>query len=175
MLSRLVLSLLAGPEAPRALALKRLASELGRVVFYSEPLAFPGADFYAPEMGPGLTRRVAAFAGLRSSGELAGIKRRCMELEAELAVEGRRRVNLDPGLLGKDALVLATHKPGGHRLELAPGIHGEVTLFFRQGAYEPLPWTYLDYAAGPLNELLGSMRPRLLESLRRAGRQGEMV
>ena len=62
-----------------------------------------------------------------------------MELERELANEKGRVVNLDPGLLGRDALALATHKYGGHRLELAPGIYGEVTLSYLRGAYRPCP------------------------------------
>ena len=107
---------------------------------YSEPVPFTWTDYYDQEMGPGLNRRVAAFAGLRLPGELVAVKRRCMALEMEMAVAGRRVVNLDPGLLGRDALVLATHKYGGHRLELAPGIYGEVDPgLFARGITGPCP------------------------------------
>ncbi|MCF8031742.1 MAG: DUF4416 family protein [Desulfarculaceae bacterium] len=172
---RLVISLLASGEELRATALKRLASQLGPVVLYSEPLAFPGAAFYAPEMGPGLNRRVAAFAGPRLPGDLAPVKRLCLDLEAELAKEGRRTVNLDPGLLSKNTLVLATRKYNDHRMELAPGIFGEVALHYRRGSYQGLPWTYPDYAHGELNELLGQMRPRLLWSFEQERGQGEQA
>ena len=173
--ARLVVSLLSGGEGPRLAALKRLASELGPVVFYSEPMPFTRSSYYDKEMGPGLTRRLAAFGGLRPPGELAAVKRLCMGLEGELARQGRRTVNLDPGLLGKDALVLASHKAGGHRLELAPGLYGEATLFFRGGGYQPLPWTYPDYAGEELRGVLNLIRGRLLWSLKRRRAQGEQV
>jgi len=171
--ARLVVSLLANQEQPRAKALKRLASELGPVLFYSEPLPFTWTGYYDQEMGPGLNRRVAAFEGMRQPGELAGVKRLCMALEQELAHGGGRRVNLDPGLLGRDALVLATRKYGGHRLELAPGVYGEVTLFFMSGHYRALPWTYPDYAGDALRGIMGQIRVRLLWDLNNRGRQGE--
>jgi hypothetical protein len=171
--ARLVVSLLAGKEEPRRAALKRLASELGPVVFYSEPMPFTRSAYYDKEMGPGLTRRLAAFGGLRPPGELAAVKRLCVGLEGELAREGRRRVNLDPGLLGKDALILATRKFSGHRLELTPGVYGEVTLFFHGGGYHPLPWTYPDYAGEEMRGVLDLIRGRLLWSLKRKRAQGE--
>ncbi|BEQ15190.1 DUF4416 family protein [Desulfoferula mesophila] len=160
--ARLVVSLLAGREEPRARALGRLAILLGPVVFYSEPMPFSRSEYYAPEMGIGLNRRLAAFERLRLPGELVGIKRQCAALEGELSREGRRLVNLDPGLLDRDSLVLATHKFAGHRMELAPGVYGEVTLYYQGGAYRPLPWTYPDYAGEQIRDLLELLRGRLL-------------
>lgn len=160
--ARLVVSLLAGHEEPRAQALRRLASVLGPVVLYSEPMSFTASEYYTPEMGPGLTRRVAALEALHLPGELAGVKRLCQQIEAELSQGGRRRVNLDPGLLDRDSLVLATHKFAGHRLELAPGIYGEVTLYYHGGGYRALPWTYPDYAGEAMRDLLELLRGRLL-------------
>ncbi|MBU1275955.1 MAG: DUF4416 family protein [Proteobacteria bacterium] len=160
--ARLVVSLLAGHEQPRAQALRRLASALGRVVSYSEPINFTKSAYYTSEMGPGLDRRLAALEDLRLPGELAGIKCLCQQIETDLSLGGRRQVNLDPGLLDRDSLVLATHKFSGHRLELAPGIYGEVTLYYMGGGYKALPWTYPDYAGEQMRDLLEHLRGRLL-------------
>ncbi|MCB2191100.1 MAG: DUF4416 family protein [Deltaproteobacteria bacterium] len=173
--ARLVVSLLAGPEEPRASALQHLASLLGRVVFYSEPMAFTNSVYYTPEMGPGLTRRLAALEGLRLPGELVEIKRLCTRIEQELSRGDKRRVNLDPGLLDRDSLVLATHKYAGHRLELAPGIFGEVTLYYQGGCYKALPWTYPDYSGEDMRDLLGFMRGRLLWQSKQAQARGEYL
>ena len=173
--ARLVVSLLAGPEEPRARALERLASLLGRVVFYSEPMPFTDSGYYTPEMGPGLTRRLAALESLRLPGELATIKRQCAGIEAELSLDGRRRVNLDPGLLDRDSLVLATHKFAGHRLELEPGIYGEVTLYYQGGGYQALPWTYPDYSGEDMRDLLGFLRGRLLWQGKQEQARGEFL
>jgi len=173
--ARLVVSLLAGPEEPRARALERLASLLGRVVFYSEPMPFTDSGYYTPEMGPGLTRRLAALESLRLPGELAAIKRQCAGIEDELSLDGRRRVNLDPGLLDRDSLVLATHKFAGHRLELAPCIYGEVTLYYQGNGYEALPWTYPDYSGEDMRDLLGFLRGRLLWQGKEEQARGEFL
>ena len=57
----------------------------------------------------------------------------------------RRMINLDPGVLTVDHLVLASHKSAGHRLYLGDGVYAELELWYVNGGFEPLPWTYLDY------------------------------
>lgn len=172
--ARLLISLLAGEEGPRAEALGLLATSLGRVVFYGEPMAFTYTGYYTPEMGPKLNRRLAAWEQLCLPGQLAAVKRLCQGVEARFSRQGKRRVNLDPGLLDRDSLVLATHKFSGHRMELAPGIYGEVTLYYQEGAYRSLPWTYPDYAGDDMRELLGMLRGRLLWQCRRQKARGEI-
>ncbi|MFH1058303.1 MAG: DUF4416 family protein [Pseudomonadota bacterium] len=165
---RLVISLLAGSEPPRTRAIQRLCADLGPLDFLSRPLAFAFSDYYAAEMGGPLTRRLAAFRSLVRPWDLAALKARCQALEAELAVADRRQVNLDPGILGGDALILATSKPCGHRLPLAEGLWQELTLWFNHGQFHPLPWTYPDYAGPELREIFAGLRRRLLWQLKTA-------
>lgn len=166
--ARLVISLLAAAEPPRAQAIARLAADLGPVDFISRPLAFAHSGYYAPEMGGPLTRRLAAFRTLVDPLDLAGCKGICLAVEAELAQAGRRRVNLDPGLLSADALILATTKYSGHRLPLAEGLWQEITLWFVHGQYQSLPWTYPDYAGQELRGICAVLRSRLLWQLKTA-------
>ena len=155
----LVAGLLAAEEAPRIRALEDLAKRFGPLWHLSQPVAFP-SQYYQEEMGGPLTRRVAAFLELVDAHRLADIKRVCMELEAAQARDGCRMVNIDPGLLSADALILATHKHSGHRITLAPGIHAEITLWYHHGAFHPLPWTYPDFAGDELKNLLAVLRRR---------------
>lgn len=170
--ARLLVSLLAGREEPRWQAIQTLVARLGPLVWWSQPMPFTWSDYYRPEMGGGLVRRLAAFAELVDPTRLVEIKRLCQEIEAGLSQEGRRQVNLDPGLLGKDSLILATHKYSGHRLALAPDIYGEITLFYGRGQYQPLPWTYPDYAGPQMRALLLTLRRRYLWQLRQEREQG---
>lgn len=164
--ARLVVSLLAGSEPPRTRAINALCADLGPLDYLSRPLAFGGlGDYYAAEMGGPLDRRLAAFHDLVQPGDLAALKRRCQDLEAALAVHGRRTVNLDPGLLSAGALILATTKHCGHRLPLAKGLWQELTLWFNHGQYHPLPWTYPDYAGPELRAICAGLRRRLLWQL----------
>lgn len=171
--ARLVISLLAGEEGVRTRALARLVRELGPLVEFSRPLPFDHSDYYQPEMGPGLTRRLAVFQRLVSLEELVRVKRLCLEIEAELSREGRRRVNLDPGLLNAGAWVLATTKYRNHRICLARGLYAEATLLYQDGGFQPLPWTYPDYAGQRLRRLLECYRRRYLWQLKNQAAKGD--
>jgi hypothetical protein len=170
-----VVSLLSGQPEAHETAVKMLVRRLGPLCYLSAPLAFDYTDYYEAEMGPGLTRRLAAFEQLVAPIRLAVIKRVCMSLEKDLSQGRRRRVNLDPGLLSADALVLATSKPRGHRLCLSEGIYGEVTLLFHRGDFISLPWTYQDYAGPELKDVLNLLRDRYLWKLRQEkGREEDL-
>lgn len=174
-LARLVISLIAGREDLRQTALVMLIRRFGPLNYLSAPLDFGYTNYYQAEMGPGLNRRLAAFERLVDPLRLKVIKRICMSLEGDLSQGRRRTVNLDPGLLTADALVLATHKPRGHRVCLEQGIHAEVTLLYHQGDFQDLPWTYQDYAGPELKEILGRLRKRYLWRLKQAKGKEEPV
>lgn len=167
-----VASLLAAHEPPRREAVLRLSRSLGPLAHLSPPLAFAHSQYYAPEMGSPLTRRLAAFIDPVAPWDLAGIKRTCLAIEDELARDGRRRVNIDPGLLGTGSLVLASTKASPHRVAIAPGLWAELTLLFQRGDFVAQPWTYTDYAGPELRGLLRLLRGRLRWQRRQAGPQG---
>ncbi|OPX20432.1 MAG: hypothetical protein BZ151_03750 [Desulfobacca sp. 4484_104] len=62
--------------------------------------------------------------------------------------------------------MLATGKNYVHRLYLDQGIYGDLTLVYQQGRFQPLPWTYPDYANPPLLDLLHLVRKKYLWQLR---------
>ena len=83
--------------------------------------------------------------------------------------DGRRRVNLDPGLLSLNALVLASTKPAPHRIYLDREIHTQLELIYQRGRFEPLPWTYPDYSGEEFLAWLTGVRKSLKADLKRAG------
>jgi len=167
---KLLVSAFAPGDDLLAQAREALAAEWGAVDFESELLSFDHTAYYEPEFGSGLVRRIWTFAPLIDPGELARIKVRTNELEACWAVGGRRRVNLDSGYLSMAKVVLATTKDYGHRVYLGQGIYAEVTLHYRDGAWQAWPWTYPDYAAPRYRELFTIIRRRYLAQLRREAR-----
>ena len=48
-----------------------------------------------------------------------------------------------------------------HRIYLGRGVYGEVTLMFRKGRWEALPWTFPDYASCRYDSFLTEVRGRL--------------
>jgi hypothetical protein len=93
--------------------------------------------------------------------ELSARKQATITFERDRAQQDRRTVNVDPGLLSTNSLVLATTKASGHRICIAPGLWAEVTLMFEKGAYRPQPWTYRDYQRQDVGAFLLDVRRQL--------------
>ncbi len=81
-----------------------------------------------------------------------------------------RICNIDPGLLSTENLTLVTGKNFTHRIYLRDGIFAEVTLLYQNGRFNPLPWTYWDYATEEVLAMLENLRNQLLLELKMAGR-----
>lgn len=166
---KLIVGLLAAGEAVLAEALGRLDKDFGPVEETSPGFPFDQTAYYEPEMGPGLIRAWAGFREPVDPGRLAGLKLAANALEQDLArPDGRRRVNLDPGLLSLGSLVLATGKPAQHRIYLAQGIWAEVTLLYCRGVFEPFSWTYPDYRDDRLHRFLHRCRRAYLAQIKEA-------
>ncbi len=127
-------------------ALARFAEVAGNVVDRSDAYDFSAyTDYYREEMGPGLAKFFAAFGKLIEPDELVRLKHAAMAIEDAFRIDGRRRVNLDPGYLEFSKLVLSTTKNFDHRVYLGRGIYGDVQLRYRHGRFQFNDWTYPDY------------------------------
>jgi hypothetical protein len=78
-------------------------------------------------------------------------------------------VNIDPGYLLPERLVLATGKNFTHRIYIGQGIYADLTLIFQKGAFRTLPWTYPDYADRCLIDFLTLVRNKYMLDLKQAG------
>lgn len=149
----------------------------GSMDVISEVRPFDYTEYYKEEMGRTLVRRWAFFKELVPQDRLADIKWQALEIERQWTVREKRRLNLDPGLITAERLVLATGKNFSHRIYLGQGIFGDLTLIFSKGTYRPLPWTYPDYkdeqAIGMFNKIrekyLGDISIKGLEESRVQG------
>ena len=74
-----------------------------------------------------------------------------------------RPVNIDPGYITEAKLVLATTKDRDHRLYLADGIFGEVTLHFQRQQWQASRWTYPDYQTAEYHHFFSDCRKFLRE------------
>jgi hypothetical protein len=163
---KLIASLLTGELTLLDSVREALTQIWGPIDFASPLLPFEHTSYYAAEFGPALQRQIVTFALLIPPGDLPLVKRRTNELEADLAVEGRRRVNIDPGYVSLGKLVLASTKDHAHRLYLGQGVYGEVTLTYQRGRFRPWPWTYPDYASERYCALFDGIRRRYKAQLR---------
>ncbi len=150
-----------------------MEERFGLVILESPPYPFTHSRYYEPEMGRELIKFFWAFGRPFPREELVEAKLFTNTLEEELGSyrEGRlhRVVNLDPGYVTDAQLVLATTKDYSHRIYLGQGIHAEVTLIFRNGAFRPLEWTYPDYRTTLVIGFMEEVRRGLLAERRRRG------
>ena len=144
----------------------KLASVLGPLRDRSAVKPFSYSDYYEKEMGKGLSRYFLLFAPLGLREELPEIKLRTNEIEMFYAPQGSRTVNIDPGYIALEQVVLATTKGYAHRLYLGKGIYGDLTLMFENGSYHCLSWTYPDYRSEEITGLCTRWRQLYKETLR---------
>jgi hypothetical protein len=124
-------------------------------------------------MGGPLSRCLLSFEHLISPDELSAIKVETNSLEKKFAQKGKRGINIDPGYLTPERLVLATGKNYTHRIYLRDGVYADLTLIYQSGEFQPLPWTYLDYASEPLKGLLELIRKNYLLQRKKGTNHGK--
>jgi hypothetical protein len=136
-----------------------LANRFGDVALVSEPIAFTQTAYYNEELGEPVSRRFIAFDSLREQDRLLDAKLDCNKIERTFArKDGRRRFNVDPGLLNYERVVLATGKNFPHRIYLGRGVFADLELTFERGRWKVLPWTYPDYAGLEIRNQLTKLR-----------------
>lgn len=164
---RFFVSLLYRAEGQTSEAEQRLRDLLGDILSRTAPEPFLHTTYYEREMGKGLLRHFLLFEDLRNREDLIRIKLRTNDMESDLAGAVRRSINIDPGYLALEQVVLATTKGYAHRIYLGQGIFGDLTLIYTDGTYKPLPWTYPDYGGTELITLFNGWRDQYKIEVRR--------
>ena len=164
---KLVMGMLMADPGSLDSVLERLTAVWGDTDTLTRAAEFSFSDYYAPEMGSPLYRVFCSFRPLVNPADLAEIKIRSNELEEELALDGKRRVNLDPGILCQSKFILASTKNNAHRVPLKKGIYGELTLQYRKGAFHSLDWTYPDYRGDAARDYLLKVRRLYVDQLKK--------
>jgi hypothetical protein len=167
--AKLMMSLISREDGLLMKAMEDLKSIYGEVDLLSDLLPFDFTPYYDEEMGSPLFRRFIAFKELVPREALADIKMRTNGVEERYSRDGCRRVNIDPGVLSAENLVLATTKGCAHRPYLRDGIYADLTLIFQSRSFKPLEWTYPDYGQGEVIELMNGLRRSYLVQLKGEG------
>jgi hypothetical protein len=157
---KLIVSLFSGESRLLGDAIRALSEKYGKADFISASAPFAYTDYYTKEFGASLIRRLVAFDRLIRPDSLPDVKLWTNALERRLLSERRRRVNIDPGYIARAHLLLATGKGYSHRPYLRDGIYADLTLIYRNQAFQSLPWTYPDYAGEEMIGILTRIRDK---------------
>jgi hypothetical protein len=86
------------------------------------------------------------------------------ELEGKGTVGGQRKVNIDPGYICLEQVMLATGKNYIHRIYLDRGVFANLTLIYEKGSFKAIPWTFPDYSEDKTIEMFNKLRNNLIKS-----------
>lgn len=164
--AKLVIGMFMKDKALAEPVMQELVSRFGPVDTISPWFPFDYTEYYTPEMGKPLFRRVCSFTQLIDQTFLPDVKIWTNGIEENYAQNGLRCVNIDPGYLLLERLVLATGKNYSHRIYIGKGIYADLTLIYTGGGYQKLPWTYPDYAADNMTAYLLKVRSRYMVDLK---------
>jgi hypothetical protein len=155
---KLVASIIFKEEKYREYAEKRLKKAYGLLEPLEKTLPFDHTDYYYKEFGRPLKRKLVCFRKLLAGEKIPTVKLTTNKIEDSCLIGGKRVVNIDPGYVTDAKLVLLTTKDYTHRVYVGRRIFAESTLFFRDGAFRPWPWTYPDYASQELISYFNEVR-----------------
>lgn len=143
-----------------------LVDEWGPIEVVSKVFPFDHTGYYEGETGGEIVRVFYGFRNRFDRTELAGRKIRTNVMEEELAgmleTGVPRPVNLDPGYVVPEKVVLASAKNFAHRIYIGEGIFAEPTLLYRNKRFETLPWTFPDFAGGRYDDFFHELRDSLM-------------
>jgi len=162
----LFISALYHEKAPVHEAISLMKERFGETLVSTDPMPFTYTTYYHGEMGSPLFRILLAFEKLVPRDSMPGTKLFTNALEETLARDGKRTINLDPGILSLENICLATTKPYSHRIYLSRGIWAEITLMYKGNSYHKLDWTYPDYASDGMIGIFNDMREKYRRRLR---------
>ena len=139
---------------------KRLGMEFGAEDCALEPIPFRWTNYYADELGQNPLRVLVSFEERIDRMRVVDVKHWANALEQQLAVDGLRTVNLDPGYMTLGQVFLASTKDQRQRVYVRDGIYVEPTLYFEGGTWKPFAWTYRDWQSEEYLRFMDTARQR---------------
>ncbi len=153
-----VATMSADPSLARTAA-EAFAEPWGGIDLSGSGVSFDQTRYYEPEMGPDLVRTYCTGQLVRPES-LAELKAAAWAIERRYCRGEQRQVNLDPGYLDLNKVVLASFKHGPQKLYLGQAVWADMVLFFSDRAFRSLPWTFPDLRGGSHLEFFATARQR---------------
>ena len=146
---RLILSVVSSSIDALADSLQMLERRFGRIQYETAMIPCTDAERYREEMGDNPQRRFFSFENEVSRASLINTKKICDSIEPHFAdrVDGFlfRTININPGIVSEENLVMAGYRDCGHCVYLGDGVFGEIALIYSRNRFVRLPWTNPDF------------------------------
>ncbi len=122
-----------------------LEEQFGKFDYKSTEFKFDFSSYYETEMGSPIFRLFLSFEKLIDPGKLAKVKIQTNKIEEDLAVAGKRKINLDPGYMDFNKVVLASAKYNAQKIYLSHGIYADPTLSYEKGVFTAYSSAFPDF------------------------------
>ena len=163
---KLFTSLIHGHASPLDECIRSLEEGIGEIEFSSGALPFGYTGYYEEEMGTGLKRTILTYRKLIRRDEIVELKIFTNKLEKVFSFEDKRTINIDPGYIAQEHVILATGKGFSHRPYLGRGVYADLTLMYVKDEFRTLEWTYPDYGSIEMRELFRDLRHKYAVQLK---------
>ncbi len=144
---------------------RKLEDVFGRIELISQIFEFNATDYYSDEMGSNLKRIFYSFEDLLNPEQIVDVKISTDQIEKQFVVDGKRRVNIDPGYMDFYKLVLLSNKFLGQKIYLGKCVYADPTLYYDKG-WKTYSWGFPDFKTGLYNDFLTKVRERYKAKIR---------
>lgn len=157
---KLIIGLMYSDEQICKQTIEKLKQQYGE--FQQGPtINFDFTEYYQEETGKDLKKMYLAFTNLINREHLPEIKLSTNKIEQLLSINGKRRINIDPGYMTQHQVVLASVKEHPNRIFLSNNIYGQIVLVFCRNEWTAVEKTFADYQQKEVKEFLLTVRKNL--------------
>ena len=126
-------------------AIGLLKKGFGDIELEGKEFDFNFTNYYGKEMGKNLKKRFVLFKKPIDRGNLPDIKLQTIKLEEKFKKKGKRQINIDPGYITLNKVVVASTKGLPHRTYLNKGIFADLQLILKKNDVKTFRHTFADY------------------------------
>ena len=145
--ARLVMALMYSNKDVYEEATELLTKKFGEIEFKSDEFDFNFTTYYEKEFGKPLKKVFIVFKKPIKRKGLVDIRLYTQDLEKKLKQNNKRRINIDPGYITKDSLVMASLKEQPYKIYLGKGVFGHMIIMFKKMDIIPFRHSFPDYLA----------------------------
>ncbi|MCX6707177.1 MAG: DUF4416 family protein [Candidatus Woesearchaeota archaeon] len=141
----LLMAVMHSSKASLDRAMAELIKKFGPVSTQSKEFDFTKfTQYYNPEMGKKQIKKYVVFEKLIDRSKLADIRLFTQKLEEKLSKNKKRTVNIDPGYITKEAVILGTLKERAHKIYLGKGVFADLQALFGKNELRTFDYTFAD-------------------------------
>ncbi len=130
------------------IALKKLSDKWGVIDYKSDEFVFANNhEYYKNEIKGEIKRIFISFENLVEPENISKIKEHSNYIEDEFTKQFplERPINIDPGYMDYNKVILASYKYGQQKIAVGSGVWADITLFYAKGGFTSFPWTFPDF------------------------------